>query len=406
MKYDVIVVGAGPAGSTAARECAVKGLSVLMLDKAEFPRDKPCGGGVTIRAAELLPFDLGSVVERKPNGMHLSLHRSRGFSRYADHDLVYMTQRRRFDTLLVDQAIESGVTLRQRTAIRSLDRHSSHVVVHTDEGSFEGAVIVGADGANGVTAKMAGIPLDIVQGIALEGNITPQDAFPSEWENKFGLDVGNLPGGYGWLFPKGDHLNIGLGAWKYYGPNLRKDLTLLTQYYGFNPDELWGLRGHHLPVRTPSSPLLDGNVLLVGDAAGLLDPLSGEGIYSAIWSGLTAANHIGKYFAGEVDNLDGYQQEVERELIPDLTISRQFHDMFHLSPRFFFSIEKMTSMMWDLTCRVLVGEQTYANVMERHRTFETVIDFVSDLIRVTPTLQRRSGLKEPAPPQRFFASNT
>ena len=241
--------------------------------------------------------------------------------------------------------------------------------------------------------------------IALEGNITPSDKFPPEWESTFGLNVGKLPGGYGWLFPKGDHLNIGLGAWKYYGPNLKKDLALLTQYYGFEPSDLWGLRGHHLPVRAPTSPILDGNILLVGDAAGLLDPLSGEGIYSALWSGKTAAYHIGEYFAGETEDLDGYRQEVERELIPDLKVSRQLHDLFHLSPRFFIGIEHMTSMLWGLTCRVMIGEQTYSRVMARHKTFETVVDFVSDFIRVNPTLQNLSGLKEPAPPHRFFATN-
>ena len=111
MRYDVIVVGAGPAGSTTARECASSGLSVLMVDKAEFPRDKPCGGGVTIRAAELLPFDLSSVTERTASGLHFSFKQGRGFNRSAEHDLIYLTQRLKLDQFLIEKALDSGASM-------------------------------------------------------------------------------------------------------------------------------------------------------------------------------------------------------------------------------------------------------------------------------------------------------
>lgn len=81
--YDIIVVGAGPAGSTAARECATLGLSVLLLDKAQFPRDKPCGGGVSSRAAGLLPFDLAPVVEQTIRSIYLAWGSQPGFTRHA-----------------------------------------------------------------------------------------------------------------------------------------------------------------------------------------------------------------------------------------------------------------------------------------------------------------------------------
>jgi flavin-dependent dehydrogenase len=216
------------------------------------------------------------------------------------------------------------------------------------------------------------------------------------------MDFGSTPGGYGWIFPKGDHLNIGVGGWKYLGPSLRSRLDRLVRFYGFDPDDLRGLRGHHLPLRQPSSPLVDGNVLLVGDAAGLLDPFTGEGIYAAIWSGRTAARHLEEYVAGEVEDLSGYGLEVERELVPDLRISRQFQDLFHLTPAAYMRLERATSIIWGLACRILRGEQTYAGVMQNHTTLATIVEFVSDLVRVSPFLQRAAGLEDPAPPQRFF----
>ncbi len=402
MRYDVIVVGAGPAGSTAARESVSRGLSVLMLDKAEFPRDKPCGGGVTIRAAELLPFDISPVVERVIYGMRFTVRSSHEFTRRSPRGLSYLTQRRRLDAFLVEKAVEAGTTFRQRAAVADIERHRTHVVVRTQDETFEGSTLVAADGANGPTAKMAGVNVGLTHGIAFEGNVTPSGEFPDRWEDVLGLDMGTIPGGYGWIFPKADHLNIGIGGWKYIGPSLHDRLDELVRFYGFDSSDMWDLRGHHLPIRGAGSPLVDGNVLLVGDAAGLLDPMTGEGIFAAIWSGKTAARHLGSYVGGEVADLDGYRREVARELIPDLLVSRQFHDLFHLMPGFCMGIERRTSIIWRLACRIILGEQTYANLMQMHPKIATAIEFVSDLVRVTPFLQHVSGLQDPAPPQRFF----
>ncbi|MCH8063106.1 MAG: geranylgeranyl reductase family protein [Chloroflexi bacterium] len=404
MRYDVIVVGAGPAGSTTARECASHGLSVLMLDKAEFPRDKPCGGGVTIRAANLLPFDLTSVTERTAKGLHFSFRQGNGFNRTSEHDLVYLTQRLKLDQLLVEKAVESGASLRERCFIRSVERQPTRVVVRANGCAFEGSVLVGADGANGVTARLSGLKVRLAQGIAMEGNITPRGRFPSEWENVVGLDIGCTPGGYGWLFPKSDHINIGMGAWRHFGPSLKESLGRLVRYYGFEPADIWGLRGHHMPVRLPGSALMDGNILLVGDAAGLLDPFTGEGIHSAIWSGQAAARAISAYIASKSDNLEEYRTDVEEGLGLDLKVSRQYQDLFHLTPRFYMWVAKNTSVLWGLTCRLMRGDQTYCGVMKNHRKLETAVELISDLVRVTPFLQRRSGMKEPGPPQRFFLS--
>src|SRR4051794_35638385 len=227
--YDVIVVGAGPAGSTTARECARRGLSVLLIDKAEFPRDKPCGGGVNLRTAQLLPFSLASVAERTIVGMRFSLRQHNAFTRYASEPLTYLTQRRRLDALFVEHALHAGATLREGTPVRAIERHDSSVTVHAGSEVFEGWTLVAADGANGPTARLAGLKVPRTTLVGLEGNVTPGGAFPPEWEQVFGLDLGGIPGGYGWIFPKGDHLNIGVVGWHHVGPTLRRRLDDLAR---------------------------------------------------------------------------------------------------------------------------------------------------------------------------------
>ncbi|MDP9372241.1 MAG: FAD-dependent oxidoreductase, partial [Chloroflexota bacterium] len=187
MRYDVIVVGAGPAGSTTARECAARGLSTLLLDRAAFPRDKPCGGGVTVRAARLLPFDLTPVTERMIAGMRFSLRGAGAFTRRAGEPLTYLTRRRQLDLYLLEHALAAGVALRQRAPIEAVERGASRVVVHAGGEGFEGRALVAADGANGRTARLAGLEARRWMTVALEGNITPPDGVPAEWADVRGM---------------------------------------------------------------------------------------------------------------------------------------------------------------------------------------------------------------------------
>ena len=214
MAYDVIVVGAGPAGSTAARELAARGLSVMLVDKAEFPRDKPCGGAVSVRCADLLGLDLTSVIESTITDVFVTLKRRRGkgveFLRSSPEAFAYMTQRSRLDALLAEKAVAAGAVFRQRESLKSVERRGGHVTVRTSGNVYHGRVLVAADGANGMTARMSGIahPRDYQYGIAMEGNVTPGKGFPAKWKQAIGVDFGRIEGGYSWLFPKGDHVNI------------------------------------------------------------------------------------------------------------------------------------------------------------------------------------------------------
>lgn len=374
MVFDVIVAGAGPSGSTAARECALRGLTVLMVDRAEFPRDKPCGGGVNMRAAHLVPFDLTPVVERTIYGLRVCVKQGESYLRRSEEPLTYMTQRRHLDAYLVEHAVKSGAAFREGTAIRAVDRDAGQVVVRAGGESFVGRTLVIADGANGRTAKLAGVEVQRDMGIAYEGNITPRDSYPEEWCDTLGVEVGTCPGGYGWLFPKGDHVNIGVGGHWSIGVSVRERLNALTRYYGFDPGQYWGMHGHPLPLRRVGSKVQEGNVLLVGDAAGFVDVLTGEGIFAAIRSGQAAARHLERYLSGDESDLSGYQREIGEALDADLLISRQLHAIFHLSPRIAATLVRRSSRMWRLVCALLVGQVAYADLKQHSWWLTSLIE--------------------------------
>ena len=298
-RYDVVVVGAGPAGSSAAIKLARAGASVLLAEKARFPRDKPCGGGLTGRALRQIPVDPGPVVERDVDRFELRLRYGRSFVRSHDAPLIRMTQRRRLDAFLAERAADAGVELRQGAGVRSLEPDSTGVTATIGSEMVRADALVGADGANGMVARSVGLGEGIVRGVALEGNL-PLEALVGDYERTAAIELAVVPGGYGWVFPKGDHANLGVGGWGSEGPRLRDHLARLARAHGVEPGALTDVRGHRLPMRRLGTAPGAGRVLLVGDAAGLVDPLSGDGMYEAFVSARLAARAI---VAGD---LDGY----------------------------------------------------------------------------------------------------
>ena len=292
-RYDVLIAGAGPAGSATAIHLARGGARVLLADRARFPRDKPCGGGVTGRALRRAPCEIAPVVEHVVDTFELRLDYGRSFRRTSREPLILMTQRRRLDAYLAERAAAAGASFRDGARVADVEIGADEVTATVGGDPVAAAVLVGADGANGVVAKAAGLDVGIVRGVALEGNVPWQLLDRERYAGTAVVELGSPRGGYGWLFPKGDHANLGVGGWASEGPNLREHLAVLSQAHGVDPDALADLRGHRLPMRRigasrPASP----NVLLVGDAAGLVDPLSGDGIYEAFTSARLASEAI------------------------------------------------------------------------------------------------------------------
>jgi geranylgeranyl reductase family protein len=312
--FDAIIVGAGPAGSTTAYRLARAGARVLLLDKARFPRDKPCGGGVTVRALRELPFDIQPIVEQTVDHVQLGFrgHR-RGMRRGGRRPLAYMTQRRRLDHFLVEQALAAGAAFRDGVRVSEISEHG----VRADGGWVGADLLIGADGVNGASARALGLAGERLRAVALEGNLAYRHvADLGRWQGTIALELGTIPGGYGWIFPKGDHLNIGVGGWESEGPRLREHFRAFCQRHGFDNAKVAGLRGYRLAGRGPGSALSGARALLVGEAAGLIDPLLGDGMSAAFLSARLAAETALDFLAGRSADLQRYDHAIISEFGP------------------------------------------------------------------------------------------
>lgn len=273
----------------------------MLADRARFPRDKPCGGGLTGRALRHAPCDVSPVVEHVVDRFRLRLRYGTAFARRHTEPLILMTQRRHLDAHLAEGAAAAGAEVRLGAPVTELAPDDTGVTARVGDVQIRADVVVGADGANGTIARGVGLGAGIVRGVALEGNVGWGALDRAAYERTAVIELGIVPGGYGWVFPKGDHANLGVGGWGGEGPRLRDNLTRLARAHGVAASELTEVRGHRLPMRLPGTAAASGRALLVGDAAGLVDPLSGDGIYEAFVSAELAARAI---LAG---NLDGYQ---------------------------------------------------------------------------------------------------
>jgi len=374
MDYDAVVVGAGPAGSTLARIVARSGVRVLLLDRAAFPRDKPCGGGVSLRAASRLDLDLSPVTEQTIFDVGVSYRLGKAFRRHYPQPLVYMTQRCRLDALLVEQAAATGVEFHDGEPVRAVEVNDHRITVRTEKGAYTARTLVGADGANGIVGRSTGAAPRADLAVALEGNVPFPQGPPQRWQETVALNLGGLPGGYGWVFPKSDHLNVGVGAWRWFAPHLREHLAALCRRYGFPLEALGDVRGYHLPLRRPGSPIANGPVLTVGDAAGLVDPLSGEGIDAAIQSARLAARAIEAYLAERAMDLSSYQTAVDELMMPELIASRKLQDIFHYTPAPYTFALQRSGRFWRLICRIIRGEVTYTGFLEMLGPLRLLVD--------------------------------
>jgi geranylgeranyl reductase family protein len=357
-RSDVLIVGAGPSGSFLAYLLARRGFGVTIIDKASFPRDKVCGGGLSNKTIELLPFDLSPVVQRRVTGAFLT---------YQNRDTVVKdlgerggvtVLRSELDDFLLRKATTAGARFHESTPFVSSESAGDGVAVTTGRGVFMTRYLVGADGVFSSVRQSVFGPHLVTYMPAVEAlvSVAPHEA--ERFGTRVLFDFGGMPRGYGWIFPKKDHLNVGVFS-IYATRSIKRELTRFMSRYAVL-GSAGDVRhfGFSIPLENCRREFERDHVLLLGDAAGLADSFYGEGIYFALKSSVLAAEALQSAFDHPRDR--AYSGLIAAGIQRDLTYAGMNARMFFAMQKLAFSLMVRSKQVNDNYAEVIAGGVGYA----------------------------------------------
>jgi len=363
--HDVIIVGAGPAGTTLAYELAKRGIGALLLESEKLPRYKCCAGSVTGKTARLLGFDISEVSEDVIHEISFTFNLGSPYVGQHSQPLMYAVTRDVFDHFLVKRAQQVGAVLMDGEKVTQVNVRDDWVEISTADNVFHSRLVVGADGAHSLVARQLdmGGTTEYLTGTEWEIVVSVEEL--AKWKSRAQMDLGCIRGGYAWVFPKRDHLSVGAGCHASKARDLRTRHQKFLDSLNIGSHAIASSGSHLIPTCTKGRFVWQNRALLVGDAAGLCDPLTGEGIYYAIRSAQLAAPVIeGSLARGNIE-LENYQHVIESEVMPELRIARTLSRLFVRFPHLAFRMLDRSGDLWKALCGLMLGEMDYLAVRER-----------------------------------------
>ncbi len=360
--WDIAVAGAGPAGSFLAGLLARENFSVLLLEKETFPRNKSCGGGLPPHATKLLDsYNLPwrSTVVNSVEQAHLFFDFNSPIEiNLSDHPLQLVT-RRQFDTGLASWAVDQGAELRTGSPLQSYKINDKEIQLNISGTTSEKSrYLIGAGGAAGPVTRR--LNPEIPPHAGMTAYLKVPDEIFADYADRVIFDVQPDYQGYAWIFPKQDHLNVGLGGYETEGlkPGLYQYLEATFENIDYR---LQDSVGHPLPFYSPGRQIVDSPVALVGDAAGLVDGLIGEGIFYA----LKSAELCAKSFAAGSSPLIQYKKELKTRLLPELNWSRRIGRFAYQHPRLAYEFGFENAAVREYLKDIVSGKCSYRNLVKQ-----------------------------------------
>src|SRR5690554_1216692 len=371
MNAGVVIIGAGPAGSWLAYKLAKNDIDVLLLEKASWPRYKPCGGAVSGKTIKLLKdsgvFLPDEIIEKMITNFKFRFNFQRPIIFNYPGEGISLVNRTNFDDYLLKLAVKAGARFKSEEELIDIKISKNGAIVVSDKARYKCKLVAGADGASSKIAHLLGLlPDNIInnRGMALEMEINDTEDISSDLldSEEILIDFGFIPGGYSWVFPKNEHFSIGMGMLSGekldFKDKLRKYLSKLNILHKSN----CFYRGHPIPFYgKPASKIRVGGerFLLLGDAAHFADPLVGEGIYYACLSAELAADTIMEAFRSGNPDLSPYQNKVRKELSGRFKIIQKMADIFYNKLDYFKLLVSLKPDIIQLFLDVVQGEYSY-----------------------------------------------
>ncbi len=370
--FDIIVVGAGPAGSCAAKELAASGLSVAIVEKNISPGTKPCAGGLVLRGLKHLSGPVLTSVQRQCYKTQVNIFpRGLCFETKKPDPIIAMVMRKDFDRLLLREASSAGALLITGHKVRDIRAEGGRIVVITDADTLTGDFLIGADGALSVVARKTGLCGQVNLVPAVECELEVSDELFAHFSDRARFDLGFVPQGYGWVFPKKSHLSVGVGRLRKGRFNLAKYLDSYMSFLGLGKSRVLDKRASVISLWAGKEKFAKGHILLTGDAAGLADPLTAEGISNAMVSGRLAAKAIMETQTGRISDVAGhYQFLLARNILKDIRLASKVAHWIYDHPRFMQTIftvygERVCEAMME----IMSGQASYLSILANPTTY-------------------------------------
>jgi geranylgeranyl reductase family protein len=376
--YDVAVVGGGPAGSATAYYTAKAGLKTILFEKQSYPRPKPCGGGLSERSIPLLGKHAVNAINCKIEELRLFAPSYQCFT----HESLpgYFVLRETFDHAMIKDAQEAGTTIMDNCRVKAVNQHSSgDYEIETQDGTITAKYVILATGFPKKALKKSPLPprkfeddylaMTVMSETPIDNKILEEVNFSNKITAIF---FGAVPNGYGWYFVKEGYVNIGIGATAL----LLKDGGALNKYHRFVKNlkekgllpkdlELAKERAFPLPFKKTAENTVFDNVLLVGDSAGFVSPVTGEGLYYAIKGGQLAAEAIHQNLENGTP-LMSYQENWKKDFGNNLNNGYFLREAVYKSKRrmeFAVTLGRHDRKMSEILNKMISGMYTYREVM-------------------------------------------